>query len=186
MLRGSGGAVKRVWFAGAVVASAALLSGTAALACGDKLLAPGSVARFRLIFASRQMIVLIYSDGNQSSSGSQVGAPLRNAKLQTSLKDAGLKLQTAEGPTQLDAALKSGKVDLVLADLTDLAGVTRQLHDAPSQPVVLPVLFKPSKAELSAAQKDYKFALKTPSDELQVLNKIDEAMQSRAKTHGKS
>jgi hypothetical protein len=27
--------------------------------------------------------------------------------------------------------------------------------------VILPVLFKPSKAELSAAQKDYKFALKT-------------------------
>lgn len=178
--------MKKLWFARAVLVSASLLSGTVALACGDKLLAPGSVARFRLIFASRQMIVLIYSNGSQTSNGNQSGAPLKTGKLQTSLKDVGLKLQTAEGPTQLDAALKSGKVDLVLADLTDLAGISRQLHDAPSQPVVLPVLFKPSKAELSAAKRDYKFALKTPTDELEVLNKIDEATQSRAKTHGRS
>lgn len=178
--------MKKAWLAGAVLVSAALLSGTVARACGDKLLVPGSVARFRLIFAARPMIVLIYSDGDQISNGNRSAAPLRNGKLQASLKDVGLKPQVAEGPAQLDAALKSAKVDLVMADPTDLAGVTTQLHDAPSQPVVLPVLYKPSNAELSAAKKSYKFALKTPTDELNVLDKIDEATKARAKTHGKS
>jgi hypothetical protein len=172
--------VKSLWFAGAVLASVALMSGTVALACGDKLLSPGSVVRFRLIYASHPATVLIYSHGNQSI------ATLRSAKLQSTIKDAGLKLQTADSPSQLDEALKLGKADVVVADLADIAGITRQLQEAPSKPVVLPVLFKPSKAELSAAQKDYKFALQTPSNEIQFLTTIDAAMKYRSKTHGKS
>jgi len=172
--------VKTFWFAGALLGSVALMSGTFAFACGDKLLSPGSVVRFRLIYASHPATVLIYSRGSQSI------ATLSSAKLQNTIKDAGLKLQTADSPSQLDEALKLGKADVVVADFADIAGIARQLQEAPSKPVVLPVLFKPSKAELSAAQKDYRFALKTPGDEIQFLTTIDAAMKSRAKTHGKS
>ena len=172
--------MKSLWFAAAVLGSAALMSGTVAFACGDKLLSPGSVVRFRLVYGSHPATVLIYAHGNQSI------ATLSSAKLQSAIKDAGLKLQTADSPSQLDEALKLGKADVVVADLADIAGITRQVQESPSKPAILPVLFKPSKAELSAAQKDYKFALKTPSDEIQFLTTIDAAMKSRAKTHGKS
>jgi ABC-type amino acid transport substrate-binding protein len=172
--------VQRSWVAGAVLGSAALLSGTAVLACGDKLLVIGRGVRFQRAYASRQANLVIYSNGTQSD------ATLRSAKLQATLKQAGHKLQTVEGASQLGEALKSGRVDVVLADFADLAGVTRQLQSAPSKPVILPVLFKPSKAELAAAKKEYTFVLKAPGDEVQYLVAIDEAMKSRLKIAAKS
>jgi ABC-type amino acid transport substrate-binding protein len=176
----TGGAVQRSRFAGAVLGSAALLSGTVALACGDKLLLISRGVRFQRAYAPHQANLVIYSNGTQS------GATLRSAKLQTTLKQAGHKLQRAEGPSQLDEALKSGNVDVVLADFAELAGITRQLQSAPSKPIILAVLFKPSKVELTAAQREYKFALKAPGDEVQYLAVIDDAMKSRLRIGPKS
>ena len=75
---------------------------------------------------------------------------------------------------------------MVLVDFADLAGIARELRLAPSKPVVLAILFKPSRAELAAAQRDYKFALKAPADEVQYLTVIDEAMKLRLKIGAKS
>jgi len=159
---------------------ATVVCGTGAFACGDKLLVIGRGVRFKHAYAPHQGNLVIYSTGTQS------GATLRSTKLQTTLKQAGHKLQTVEGASQLDAVLKSGKVDLVLADFADLAGIARELRLAPSKPVVLAILFKPSRAELAAAQRDYKFALKAPADEVQYLTVIDEAMKLRLKIGAKS
>ena len=172
--------MQRLGFAGAVLGAAALLSGTDGLACGDHLLVIGRGVRFQRAYATRQANVVIYSNGTQS------GAILTSAKLQTTLKQAGLTLQMVEGASQLDEALKSGKVDVVLADFADVAGITRQLQSAPSKPVVLPILFQPSKAELAAAQREYKFALKASADQIQYLTAIDEAMKSRLRIGAKS
>jgi len=172
--------VQTLRFAGAVLGSAALLTPPVGLACGDKLLAIGRGVRFQRAYSQRPANVVIYSNGNQS------GAAFRSAKLQTTLKQAGHKLQTAEGLSQLKEALQMGKVDVVVADFADLAGINQQLQSAPSKPAVLPVLFKPSKTELSAAQRDYKFALKAPGDEVQYLVAIDEAMKLRLRIGAKT
>jgi ABC-type amino acid transport substrate-binding protein len=175
-----GGMVQRLWIAGAVLGSAALLSGTAVLACGDKLLAIGRGVRFQRAYAATQANLLIYSTGTQRD------AILSSTKLQTTLKRAGHKLQIVEGDSQLDEALKSGKVDVVLVDFGDLGRITRLLQSAPSKPSILPILFKPSKAELAAAQREYKFVLKAPADETQYLIAIDEAMKFRLRAGTKS
>jgi ABC-type amino acid transport substrate-binding protein len=166
-------------FASAVLA-AALLSGTDGLACGDKLLAIGRGIRFQRAYASRPAYVVIYSNGSQN------GAALKSVKIQTTLKQAGHVIQIIEGVSQLDEALKSGKVDVVLTDFADAAGITGQLKSAPSKPVILPILFKPSKAELAAAQREYKFALKAPADEVRYVTAIDEAMKLRLRIDAKS
>jgi hypothetical protein len=57
---------------------------------------------------------------------------------------------------------------------------------APSRPVILPVLVKPSKAEFAAAQRQYKFALKAAIDEFEYLTAVDEAMKVKLKTNAKS
>ena len=75
---------------------------------------------------------------------------------------------------------------MVLVDFADLGGITRLLQSAPSKPVIVPILFKPSKAELAAAQKEYKFALKAPAEEFQYLTAIDEAMKLRVRASAKS
>jgi hypothetical protein len=77
-------------------------------------------------------------------------------------------------------------VDVVLVDFTDVAAITRHLQSAPSRPVILPILVKPSKAELAAAQKEYKFVLKATDADFEYLTAIDEAMKSRLKTSARS
>jgi hypothetical protein len=172
--------VRRLWIAGTLLGSALLLNGNLGFACGDKLLSMGRGLRFQHAYGARQANVVIYSDANQS------GPNFASVKLQTRLKQAGHKLQTAAGLSQLQEALKSGKVDVVLADFADVQGISGQLQSSPSKPVVLPVLFKPSKAELAAAQKDYRYALKAPGDEVKYLAAIEEAMKSRFKAGAKS
>ena len=158
--------MRRLLFACAVLGTAALLTGKVGRACGDHLLVIGRGVRFQRAYAARQANLVIYSNG------ARTGATPGNSKLQTTLKQAGHRLQTVEGAAQLDQALKSGKVDVVLVDFADLAGITGQLQSAPSNPTVLPILFKPSKAELAAAQKEYKLVLKAPADEVQFLTAV--------------
>ena len=170
----------RILVASTGLVAIALLSGTAALACGDKLLAIGRGVRFQRAYAERQANLVIYSNGAQN------GATLSSTGLQATLKRAGHKLQIVQDGSQLDEALKSGKVDVVLVNFADLGGITRLLQSAPSRPIIVPILFKASKAELAAVQKEYKFALKGPADEFEFLTAIDEAMKLRVRTGAKS
>jgi len=167
--------MRKVEFAGVLFIAASLLSGTVALACGDKLLVVGRGVRFQRTIAAHKGNVVIYSASVQS------GTVLKSSLVQTTLTKAGHKLQTVEGASQLDAALKSGTVDVVLGDFAELAPVARELQSAASKPVVLPILFKPSKADFAAAQKEYKLALKAPADQIQLLTAIDEAMKLRVR-----
>ena len=171
--------MRRLEFAGAVLGTAALFA-TVGFACGDKLLVISRGVRFQHAYAPHQGTLVIYSTATQSDEA------LRSARLQTTLKQAGHRLQAVEDASQLDEVLKSGKVDVVLADFAALAGITRELQSAPSKPVVLPILFKPSKAEFAAAQREYKFALKAPADAVQYLIAIDEAMKLRLKAGAKT
>jgi ABC-type amino acid transport substrate-binding protein len=164
----------------AIFVAIAVLGGTAALACGDKLVAVGRGVRFQRAYAAHEANLVIYSATAHS------GAPLDSSKLQTTLKRVVHKLQVVQGGSQLDEALKSGRVDVVLLDFADLAGIARELQSAPSRPVILPVLVKPSKAEFAAAQREYKFALKATTDEFEYLTVIDEAMQVKLRSNGKS
>ena len=164
----------------AIFVAIATLSGTTALACGDKLLAVGRGLRFQHVSAAHEANLLIYSAGTQN------GAALSSTKLQTTLRRAVHRLQLVQGGSELDQVLKTGRVDVVLVDFAHLAGITRQLQSAPSKPVILPILVKPSKTALAAAQKEYKFALKASADDFEYLTAIDEAMKLRLKTGVKS
>jgi ABC-type amino acid transport substrate-binding protein len=157
-----------------------LVIGSAAFACGDKLLALGRGVRFQRIQAARQASLVIYSAGTQND------AALDSARLRSALKRTVRNLEVVRGGSQLEQALKSGQVDVVLVSFADLAGIARQLQSAPSRPAVLPVLIKPSKAEFAAAQNQYKFALKAAADEFEVLAAIDEAMKAKLRTNAKS
>jgi len=164
----------------ALLVAVAVLSGTTALACGDKLLALRRGLRFQRSYAAQQANLVIYSAGPQTNS------TLGSIKLHTTLRRAVHSLQLVQGGSQLDQALKSGKVDVLLVDFADLAGITSQLQSAPSKPVILPIIVKPSKAGLAAALKEYKFALKAGGDDFEYLTAVDEAMKSRLKTSAKS
>jgi ABC-type amino acid transport substrate-binding protein len=164
----------------ALVIAMVALNGTAALGCGDKLLAVGRGLRFERAYAAHQANLVIYSAGAQS------GTALTSAKLQTTLKRVVHNMQVVRDGAQLDAALKSGKVDVVLVDAADLSAITRELQSAPSKPVIVPIFVKPSKAEFAAAQKEYTFALKAGGDDFEYVAAIDEAMKLQLKNRAKS
>jgi len=146
-------------------------------ACGDKLLSLGRGVRLQRAFmAARPASILIYS-GSQGSSSPL----LKNADLYGVLKRVGHKVHAVPELPDVERALKSGTYDIVLADIADAAALARYLQSAASKPTMLPVLVKPAKAQLAAAQKQYAAVWKTPPDVLQYLDAIDQAMKSRTR-----
>jgi ABC-type amino acid transport substrate-binding protein len=88
-----------------------------------------------------------------------------------------------EDAAGLDSALKAGKYDVVVVDVASAGEISQRLSTAPSKPVLLPVAFKASKEEQSAAQKKYHCLLKAPSDVDNYLAAIDQAMDWKLKAH---
>jgi ABC-type amino acid transport substrate-binding protein len=142
--------------------------------CGDKLMLIMGARSLR-IKAGPPALILAYP-GQKASA-----ALIRDLQLQPAVKKAGHRIQVIEDPAGLDNALKGGKYDLVLADLANANELSQRLSSAPSKPVILPVAFRASKEEQSAAQKKYHCLLKAPSNPGQYLEAIDQAMEWKLK-----
>jgi hypothetical protein len=151
-----------------------LLVGTIAWACGDKLmLVMGS--RSSQIRPLHPAAILVYP-------GQSAGAPLmRSLQSQAAIRKAGHRLQIVEDSAGFDDALKAGKYDLVMADVADANALSQRVSSAASKPVLLPVAFKASKEEQSAAQKKYHCLLKVPGNSDNYLDAIDRAMELKLK-----
>jgi DNA-binding NtrC family response regulator len=130
-----------------------------------------------LIRPGHAAVILAYP--GQSASASVI----RSLQAQPVMKKAGHKVQVVEDTAGLDSALKAGKYDVVVADMASAGEVSQHLLSATSKPVLLPVAFKASKEEQSAAQKKYHCLLKAPSDVENYLAAIDQAMDWKLKTH---
>ena len=163
-------------FIGIVVVGTLLLPSQAVQACGDKLM---SLARATRLYAAykawRSAAILI--DAVHSATLNTV----RDPELLLSLKQAGHKVQRVENQSQLDQALSSGQFDLVLADVTDAASLVQRVAPQRSRPLVLPVVYKPTKAELTAAEKQFSFVISAPARSTKHLEVIDKAMKSKVR-----
>lgn len=151
-----------------------LLAGAIAWACGDKLmLVMGS--RISQINPQHPAAILAYP-GKAASA-----ALIRNLQAQPAFRKAGYHFQLVEDSAGLDSALKAGKFDVVMADLADVRALSEQVSSAASKPILLPVAFKASKEEQSAAQKKYHCLLKAPDNASNYLDAIDRAMELKLK-----
>ena len=148
--------------------------GAIAWACGDKLMLVMG-ARAGQIKPLHPAAILAYP--GQSASASVI----RGLQSQPAFKKAGHHFQLVEDSKGLDQALKTGKFDVVVADVANASDVSQELTSAASKPVLLPVAFKASKEEQSAAQKKYHCLLKAPSDPENYLAAIDQAMELKLK-----
>jgi len=160
-----------------LVAAAATLAAVAALACGDKLMLLARGARFGQVFHHAQAVsILAYTRQN-----SAVPAVVRDLELQPALKQAGDNLHVVEDRTALDEALKTGKYDLVLADVTDAESLEEQVRSAPSNPKMLLVIYKPSKAEETAKGKKVQSGGGAPGKAENYMAAIYKAMELKLK-----
>ena len=152
-----------------------LLVAAVAWACGDKLMLIMG-ARSSQIRPVHPALILAYP--GQTASATLI----RDLQLQPALKKAGHRIQVVEDPAGLDNALKGGKYDLVMADVANANEVSPHVLSAPSKPVLLPIAFRASKEEQSAAQKKYHCLLKAPGNPASYLAAIDQAMEWKLKT----
>ena len=73
----------------------------------------------------------------------------------------------------------------MLADVSVADELSQRVTASPFRPVVLPVAYKSTKQDDSAAQKKFHCLLKAPSDSDQYFEAIDQALQWKAKAPGR-
>ena len=95
------------------------------------------------------MNVLVYMNPS-----SRVPAAEKEFHVEATLTAAGHKAKVVESGAEVQKALDTGKYDLVLADVADVPELRKQCGASASKPAVLPLLYKPTAAELSAAEKE--------------------------------
>jgi hypothetical protein len=125
--------------------------------------------------ASRHASIVVFS--NQRATGPVLTSP----NLRATLKEVGHSVVVVQDSAQLDFVLKAGNVDVVLADAADAGDLSQELKSTPSQPAIVPVLYKPSKDEWAVAQKRFSYPLKASADQIQFLKTIEMVMKTRPK-----
>jgi hypothetical protein len=149
-------------------------------ACGDKFLMVGRGARFNQAYAAiYPATILLYARASRGGVNSVL-----DPKFQSSLTRAGHHVEVVTEEEPLVRALKEGRVDLVLTDVTNVDAIQPRADQSPSKPTILPVTYKPTKAEAESIKARYHRELKTSDRPARYLSQIDDEMQARVKLHG--
>jgi hypothetical protein len=158
-----------------IVAALLVLAGTGLsdplLACGEKFLMGSRGNRFHRPPPVRQSAaILIYANP-----GLSVTRALANVPFEATLLKAGYRPTVVSSADAFHQALGRGGWDLVLVDVADSSAVSNRVQGAKA-PIVLPVMYNPTGAELAAAKKQHQRILKAPTKNHSFLEAIDEAL----------
>ena len=150
------------------------------MACGDKFLVVSRGTRFeRAAPVRRPAAILVYANP-----ASALPKALANLPVDAVLRKAGYRPTMVATKAAFQQALSRGRWDLVVVDVTDSQAVTSLL--APdSAPVVLPVVYNATNAELKQIKKQYVHVLRSPTKNQSFLDAIDEALSSRSSSDRK-
>ena len=168
--------MRRLFLVSLLVSVLILSSDLPAPGCGDKLLVLGRSVSFGALTGLRPANILAYLHV-----GTPGSAVLSDHQLQSVLKKAGHQLHVVENAGEFNVALRSGKYDLVLADLADATAMESTLKLNPGSPVVVPVLSDPTKAEITTAERHYQCVLKSERKSSNYLFAIDKALEVKLK-----
>ena len=139
-------------------------------ACGNKFLVASRGTRFGKVAVARQEAsILVYANPDSTMPQSMAEVPVEMVLLQ-----AGYLPTIVADPAEFNQALNQGGWDLVLADLNDSAAVRIQMGD--EAPMVVPVLYEPTKSDFQQAKKDYDSVIKAPLKSQRFLESVDDAV----------
>jgi hypothetical protein len=145
------------------------------LACGDKFLVASRGTRYQRAGQARPAAsILVYLPPS-----SALPKAFERVSEDETLK-AGYRLTHVTNATELEQALRQGGWDLLLTDLADGQAVRSRLSGA-NAPLLVPVAYQTTGAELAQAKKDYQRVLKGPIKTHAFLSAIDDALALRAK-----
>ena len=166
-----------------VVAAALLLlasigTSDTLLACGEKFLMGSRGTRFQRPAKDRQSAaILVYANPALN-----LPKALANVPFEATLRKAGYRPTVVTTAEAFSKALNQGGWDLVLADVSDSQALTGRTRNVNS-PIVLPVMYNPTGAELTAAKKQHARILKAPTKNQSFLDAIDDALAQRSALH---
>jgi hypothetical protein len=148
----------------------------AAFGCGDKFVVLGRGVRFGRAYAAKfPGSVLIYVNP-----ASHMPVAMKEFRLETMIRAAGHKTRVVESTGDFEQAMSSGKYDIVLTDIGDGAEAQNRATSASLKPTVIPVLYKPTPADLEGVEKKYGCLIAPASSRRSdLLPVLDKAMQNR-------
>src|SRR5437879_6949725 len=101
------------------------VGGVPANGCGDKLLVLGRGIRLEALLGNRTAKILAYQHAD--THGAEL---IADPEFQSALKNAGYQLRIVRDTEELEVALRLGKYDLLLSDITDTDAVEPTLQSA--------------------------------------------------------
>ena len=141
------------------------------VACGEKFLMRSRGTRFlRAAPARTSASILVYANP-----AFNLPKALANVSVDATLRKAGYRPSTVTSRDEFTTAMGRGGWDLVIVDVADSSAVMKQAQSA-NAPVVLPVAFNATSAELAAAKKRYQHILKAPTKNQSFLDAVDDAL----------
>jgi len=141
-------------------------------ACGDKLLIIGHALRLQI----RSAAVISYAPP-----GSPFSAVANNPAFRSAAQKTVREVRIIEDEGTLSAALRSGKYDVVIADVSEAGRIAEILQDSQARTVVLPVVLDGTKVQFQAAEKKYHCVLKAPGKAGNYINAIEWSMEVKSK-----
>lgn len=172
--------MKRIFASAGLLAATVVMLGPDLQACGDKSLSAGGIRMQRAMAARYPASILIYQPANSPLSGAT-----RELNLQQMLQRVGHTYHEVASWPELQTSVESGRFNLVLADVGDVADLQQQLQSSPSRVVIVPVAYKVAKAEIKDISKRSRFLIKAPSRPDVYLKTIVDAVRSGSSTSRK-
>jgi hypothetical protein len=149
------------------------------LACGDKFFLVGRGEGFSRAYASLHPgNIVIYATG-----GSPTSKALADGRLQTHFTRAGHHVTVVRDAAALAAALESGPVDVVVADVAEALALIPRVDAVASKPTLLPVQGEQGK---DAVQHQFAATLKATDKIKGFLAKIEGVMKKRSATSSRA
>lgn len=149
-----------------------LLAGSVAYPCGGKYLALVQVRYARCGVGPASILIF----NNPKSIDDD---------LQFILKEIGHKVKIVGDLDEFANASKSGKYDIIMADISDIDALKTQFQSELSDTMLVYVMHKPSKADVNdvnKAENQYRYLLLTPCKFKDAFNVIDKAFKSAKKS----
>jgi len=155
--------------------------GISANACGDKLLVLGRGIRLEALLGNRTAKILAYQHA-----GTHGADLIADPEFQLALKKAGYQLRIVRDTEELEVALRLGKYDLLLSDLADTNAVESTLQSAAAAPALIPILYQPTKADLTPVEKRYHYVLKSTRKAAGNVSVIEQALETKLEAEAKT
>jgi DNA-binding NtrC family response regulator len=144
------------------------------LACGDKFLVPNRGSRSQRPSA-RSAAILIYDSGSDLKKG------FAGDSAAEILRKAGFRPATAATSQEFEQQLAATRWDAVLTGIGTAPALSARLNGNPQAPVVIPVAFEATEAQLKEKRQQYSVVLRVPAKNKAFLSAIDKALDQSTK-----